>query len=350
MSVSVEDILLGAFFLLPGAYGRIQALRKSPEPWSAAARSPLQEFLDVLLYAIVIGLIAVSTVAVIAVAFFQRGEDAQTLVVSGLGGFTAERRVDGFAWLIAYFFTALVVAELIGSTRLLTRAQALIATVFGIADAFEHVPIWYWALGDTDVPVTVRTKAPGLYRGLMALYPLVEDDKPKDFAIREAVRFHPETGALLEEVGVVLLNSADCTSIEVARQLATTTPLPVTPRDWEHWTRLAAGAVVVMAAVIAFARLTTQPATAVLRLLEFATVLFALTGLLAIVRLEAVASSRWDSEAVQRVWAIGAIVAMLGTFVWLAGAGVIGVSVGVLGAVAVALSPFASALLPDDTP
>lgn len=181
MSISVEGVLLLALVLLPGAYARIAAARIRAEPWSVNYRSQLQEFLEVLLYSVVIGLITVLSLAAIAVAYFSRESDIRLLIEQGLAGFPPSQRVDGFVWLIVYFGSALVIADLVGQMDLITRVRASLATLLGFSDAFEHEPIWFWALGNEDVPVKVITKHGEVYRGLIGLYPIVDDKNAERF-------------------------------------------------------------------------------------------------------------------------------------------------------------------------
>lgn len=157
-----------------------------------------------------------------------READLRMLILSGPEAFGSDRRIEGVIWLFAYLGVALVVAEAVGNGQLLLRARAIVATLFFPASEWTHSTIWAWAIEQVTRPasphrlvgVIVTLHTGDVYSGVMANYPVVADDKEKDFAIAQPRKFNPVTGKYLpfKDAPLLLLNSRDC-------RLITTSPI-----------------------------------------------------------------------------------------------------------------------------
>ena len=222
--MTVETLLISVLLLLPGAHARQTALRATPIPWSSSYRSTLQELIEVLSYAVVNAVVTVSALAAIAVAFFGRADDLRQLLTLGPVSFAPERRLDGFVWGATYLLVALLVAEVTGSAQVWTRTRTYLAELFSYSDTWTHSTIWYQAIEaareldpNDEVSVRVRLKDGTEYLGVLNEYPVVEDDKHKDFSLATAYRrtryadtFEPVTPATH-----VLISSEECVSIQL---------------------------------------------------------------------------------------------------------------------------------------
>jgi hypothetical protein len=193
-------------------------------PWEYDYRSAFQEFIEVLLYAILTGAVAILSVATLAVSFASREGDLRQLVLDGPGSFAPERRFEGIAWLVVYLAVALVAAEAIGNSQLLLRARVMFASMFFPYDQWTHSTVWAWAVEQMARPFSpyervgaiVQLRSGAVYTGLLGNYPVIGDDKDKDFALQEAKIFGADSKPLpLKEGTIVLLNTRDCISIQI---------------------------------------------------------------------------------------------------------------------------------------
>lgn len=217
--VTAEGLLLLALVLLPGAHARWVSLSKTPVPWEHDYRSALQDLIDTLLYAIITGATSVLLLATFAVAFAGRELDVRVLTSDGPTGFDPGRRVEGMIWVFAYLIVALMTAEGVGSGQLLLRARVIAQTLFYPRTDWTHSTVWAWAIDTVSRPlspssrvfVAVRTRDGTNFAGILGQYPVVGDDKDKDFVISEPKVWSDEKRAY-EELGppLLLLNSRDC--------------------------------------------------------------------------------------------------------------------------------------------
>lgn len=113
---------------------------------------------------------------------------------------------------------------------------------------------------------------------------------------------------------MVLLNSADCVSIEVPQGLMPAqTPTPRRPRDWAEWIQeLGWLAMLGIAGITTLRLLGLSPHDELVALLQFSTSLMVVAALLAITRLEAQFAASWDRTLVQRFWTLGGLVLVVG--------------------------------------
>jgi hypothetical protein len=203
MEFTVTGLLLFALILLPGAHARLVSARSTPIPWEQSFRSPLQELIEILLYSIVNVIVVLLSLAAIGVAFFGEEENLRRLVNVGFEGFPTDERVHGLLWVLVYVLAALLFAEISGSTQLLLRVRAFVATLFFYGDNWTHSTIWYWAIDEKTrsrhpnraVGARVILKDGSLYTGVIANYPVLGDDVEKDFVLQHVHRYNPETPA-----------------------------------------------------------------------------------------------------------------------------------------------------------
>jgi hypothetical protein len=211
--------------LLPGAHARWVAKTKTPVPWEDDYRSALQELIDTLLYAIVTGTIAVLSLATIAVAFLGREGDLRLLIAADPDAFGPERRVEGFTWLLAYLGLALTAAEVVGNRQILLSARVILATLMFPATNWTRSTVWAWAIEQNARPASPHLRVAALvelnsgerYQGVLSQYPIIADDKAKDFVLAEPAVYDPVTlrfGAPRPEA-LLLLNSRDVRTMAV---------------------------------------------------------------------------------------------------------------------------------------
>lgn len=212
------------------------ALSHTPVPWEYDYRSTFQELVEVLLYAIVTGVLALSSLAVVAVAFAGREADLRQLVLTGPDQFPNDMRFEAGSWIVAYVAIALTLAEGIGNSQLLLRARALFASMFFPGGDWTHSTIWAWAIEQRTRPLSrshrvgalVTMRSGEVYAGVLANYPVIADDKDKDFALEEARALNAATGQYepLEKGTFLLLNSRDCRSVQVGALQTGPSPRP----------------------------------------------------------------------------------------------------------------------------
>lgn len=294
-----------------------------------------------LLYSIVNVVVVLLSLSVIAAAFFGEEENLRTLIASGIDSFPTGEHLHGFVWLLVYLVSALLFAEVSGSTQLLLRIRVFIATLFFYGDNWTHSTIWFWAIDDQTrtthprraVGARVILKDGTLYTGVMANYPVVRDDVAKDFVLQHVNRYNAQKGAF-EPFGPrmsLLLNSGDCWSIQVGPGPEQEPPARSL---WEQGMQFALWFALIGLAFAAFATLLARPLQdLLLRLLEFFTAGVTTWSVLALVRyrLRETAPPRWDEVLVQRLWLFAGATAMASTTLWLAG---VHPAVGVAGVVA----------------
>jgi hypothetical protein len=324
------------------------ALSKTPVPWENDYRSALQDAIDTLLYAIITGSLAILALAIFAVGLLDREQDLRLLIARGPEGFSAERRIEGVLWLFAYLGAALVAAEAVGNGQLLLRARAIVATLFFTGSDWTHSTIWAWAFEQATRPasphrrvgVIVTRHSGEVYSGVLVNYPVIADDKEKDFAIAEPRAFNRLTGKYtpFKESPLLLLNSRDCKSIITA-------PVQTPPRpDPERHPRISDAisvlpwlALIVLAGACLLALIARTPQDALLRLLEAFAVQILLWPVLEFARHRAFRGVR-SAKVMDRLWLLATLALVLGLTLAILGASAIAVLIPlVISAVALVL-------------
>jgi hypothetical protein len=224
MTLDVEGLLIFVFFLLPGVFARAEAERLSPIPPEQTNRSAMREVSDAFAYTVVLSPIAAAVALLALWAATQGNWGITDLLRVGVGG--AFERTPGAAILAAaaYIISSLVVAELVGATRVLTRLRAAFLTRLPGKLGITDDPIWYEVLdsdrkrlGHTDCFMNVYLDDGSRYTGLKLFFPIVGDDVPdRDFAIWKARHYLADGRTIeLDPAEVVLLNTRHCRSVEV---------------------------------------------------------------------------------------------------------------------------------------
>lgn len=318
--VTVEGVLLALFVLLPGAYARVTALETTPIPWAAAYRSQLQELVETLLYSVAVSIIAGLVVATVSTAYFGGHAHMQLLADIGVQRYFESSPVSALAYLVIYFGVGLLVAELVGTTQLLTRLRAFFVTFLGYGrEGWVRTPVMVWAIDQiraAEVPaVAARVLLPDgvAYTGLLAQWPVLGDDvRSKDIVLAKAARWELATGTrtALGADDFVLLNTADAVAFELgpyerpARRAST--------RTWTAWVRLimwTGGALFVLTTLGSL--FLCRPDDDITRLLLVPTCAALALMILGLTRMWLRDQYRWDSDYVQRLWfAAGAAMAV----------------------------------------
>ncbi|MEK6206916.1 MAG: DUF6338 family protein [Chloroflexota bacterium] len=249
MPLGIEGLLLFVFIILPGVVARSEADRVGPLPTETVPRSAVRELADALVYSAFLVPLA-GLLAVLALWAATSGAYGLLDLLSlGIAGVWDRVRVPTLLAFLAYVFGSLVLAELVGVTRLGTRIRSKLLDWSKIDITDET--IWWTVLeararnhmkqhGWTEVEVFLNVLLTGgRYTGVLLHFPIVDDTAAdKDFAIWRASYYGPdEKRAELPPDDVVLLNTRDCRAVEVAfveKKSIVVTPAPAALRLEGH--------------------------------------------------------------------------------------------------------------------
>ncbi|MEK6207970.1 MAG: DUF6338 family protein [Chloroflexota bacterium] len=224
MTLDLEGVLIFVFLLFPGIFARAEADRVSPIPPEQTNRSPLREVADALAYTVVLSPLGAGVAIFILSKATEGAFGLMELFAYGVAG--VFQRTPGAALLASggYVVSSLLIAEVVGATRLLTRIRAGFLSVLPGNLGITDDPIWYEVLttdmkryGHTNCYLNVYLDDGSRYTGLKLFFPIVGDDVPdRDFAIWKARHYFADGREVeLDPSEVVLLNTGHCRAVEV---------------------------------------------------------------------------------------------------------------------------------------
>jgi hypothetical protein len=224
VTLDLEGLLIFVFPLFPGIFARAEADRVSPIPPEQTNRSPLREVADALAYTIILSPLAAGLAIFVLAKASDGAFGLKELFTYGVAGIF--QRTPGAALLATagYVASSLLVAEVVGATRVLTRIRAWFLTLLPGNLGITDEPIWYEVLttdmkryGHTNCFLNVYLDDGSRYTGLKLFFPIVGDEvADRDFAIWKARHYFIDGREVeLDPSEVVLLNTKHCRAVEV---------------------------------------------------------------------------------------------------------------------------------------
>lgn len=153
------------------------------------------------------------------------------LIVEGAPAVARSAPVSFTSAVVVYAFSAFVLAEIAGATRLAARARSRLVTRLKLGEGLTDEPIWWTVfeegardlqkkqrLKGVEVFINAHISGGGRYTGVLHHFTVAPDtESNRDFAIWKARYYAPSVGepVLLAAEDIVILNARDCLAIEV---------------------------------------------------------------------------------------------------------------------------------------